>query len=330
MARKTIGFDIGACTLKIAKWDGAAVCETIAAPVPDNLVKNGMIVSYAAMADFIKETAKGNHLSGKDCAVILPAGHAFFRRVTLPAMTADQLRVNLPYEFRDFLTMDKDKYFYDYAVNDLEKDENGAVVQMDLTAAAVPKEVIGEYREMFHRAGFRLRTAIPVECAWSNLLRARKDEGEVREYSFLDLGHTASRLHIYTGTRFEATRVIDIGLSNLDDAIADAMGVDQHIAQTYKVSNHQGAQTLEGALAVYNAIALDTRKAVNFYGFNNRESDLKDLWCCGGGVHIPALLDAVSQSVELAIHDVSELLPPAAQGVEGLSVCAAAIGAAIQ
>ncbi len=329
MARTTIGFDIGACTLKAAKWDGSSVRQTLAAPVPENLVKNGAIISYAAMADFIKETAREGRLSGRDCAVILPPSHAFLRRVSLPAMTADQLRVNLPYEFRDFLTMDKEKYFYDYAVNELTKNGEGKPLRLDLTAAAVPKEVVEEYRDMFRRAGFRLRTAIPAECAYANLLRAHGG-AEGPEFSFLDLGHTAARLHIFSGCRFEATRVIDIGLSAVDEAIADAMGVDRHIAQTYKVSNHQNAQTIEGAMGIYGAIALDTRKAVNFYGFNNRESDLRDLWCCGGGVHIPALLEAIAQSVELSIHDASELLPPAAQGVEGLSACAAAIGAAIQ
>ena len=102
------------------------------------------------------------------------------------------------------------------------------------------------------------------------------------------------------------------------------------MARTYKHTNYQGAQTLESAMNVYNAIALDFRKAVNFYGFNNRESNLQDAWCCGGGVHIAALLKTIGQSVELALHDVSELLPPAAQSAEELSVCAAAIGAAIQ
>ncbi len=330
MARTVIGFDIGACALKLAKWDGSAVRGTVIAPVPDNLVKNGVILSYAAMSDLIRETVRERRISGRECAVILPAGHAFLRQVTLPAMTADQLRVNLPYEFRDFLTMDKDKYFYDYAVNALKHGGESVPRQMTLTAAAVPKEVIGEYRDMFRRAGFRLRTAIPAECAYANLLRTQAGGAEGREFSFLDLGHTASRLHIFTGTRFEATRVIDLGLSGLDDAISEAMGVDQHIAQTYKLSNHQDVQTLEGALAVYNAIALETRKAVNFYSFNNRDSDLRDLWCCGGGVHIPALLDAISQSVELTIHDAAELLPAAARGAEGLSACAAAIGAAIQ
>ena len=329
MAKTMLGFDIGICELKIAQWDGSTVRRAITAPVPDNLVKNGVIISYAAMADFIKETAKEHRLSGRDCAVILPASHAFLRRVTVPAMTEDQLRVNLPYEFRDFLTMGKDKYFYDYAVNSLDCGEDGTPKELDLTAAAVPKEVIEDYRTMFHRAGFRLRTAIPVECAYANLLRAHGDT-EGKEFSFLDLGHTAARLHIFTGTRFEATRVIDVGLSHVDEAIADAMGVDEHMARTYKHADHQGAQTLEPAVNVYNAIALDLRKAVNFYGFNNRESDLRDIWCCGGGVHIPALRETIGQSVDLDIHEISELLPPAASDAEHLNTCAAAIGAAIQ
>ena len=39
---------------------------------------------------------------------------------------------------------------------------------------------------------------------------------------------------------------------------------------------------------------------------------------------------ALNLMLELALHEVSELLPPAAQSAEELSVCAAAIGAAIQ
>ena len=329
MPKTVLGFDIGACELKIAQLDGSSVRRAVTALVPDNLVKNGVIVSYAAMADFIKETVRENRLSGRSCAVILPASHAFLRRITTPAMTEEQLQVNLPYEFRDFLTMSKDKYFYDYAVNELAYDEDGTPKQLDLTAAAVPKSVIEEYRDMFRRAGLRLRTAIPVECAYANLLRAQGDISG-KEFSFLDLGHTAARLHIFSGSRFEATRIIDIGLSSVDDAIADTMGVDEHVARTYKHANHQDVQTLEPSLNIYNAIALDVRKAVNFYGFNNRESDLRDIWCCGGGIYIPALQETIGQAVDLTLHDVKELLPPAANGIENLSVCAAAIGAAIQ
>lgn len=327
MAKTMIGFDIGACQVKLAVWDGSKVRRALSADTPDNLVKDGRIVSYAAMADFIKETLKKNKVSGRNCAVVLPASHAFLRRVSMPAMTVEQLKINLPYEFRDFLTMSKDKYFYDYAVNGVTRDEEGKPVQLDLTAAAAPKEVIGEYRDMFRRAGLRLRTAVPAECAYANLLRGRD---EAKEYCFLDLGHTAARIYIYSGARFEASRVIDIGLEAVDRAIADSTGVDEHLARSYKESDYQGAQNLESAQQVYQAIALDARKAVNFYGFSNRESNLQDLWFCGGGVHIPALRTVIGQAVDLHTHTVEELMPPAAEDAGDLTSFAAAVGAAVQ
>lgn len=326
MAKTTVGVDIGSGELKLVQWDGGRVHRAVRRTMPDNLVRSDHIISFEAMADFIKETAREERISGKNCAVVLPANQVYLRRVTMPAMNVEQLGVNLPYEFRDFLTMNKDKYFYDYSVNDIRQDESGAPVEMDLTAAAVAKETIAEYRDMFRRAGFRLKTAVPAECAYANLLRALP----VRECCIIDIGHAQTKVHFFTGARFETSRVIDIGLSTVDAAIADASGVDEHTARTYRQSNHENTQEAEAARNVYGAIALDIRKAVNFYGFNNRESDLRDAWCIGGGAHIPALCSAVAQAVDLTLHPISELLSSAAEETEAPGFFTAAIGAAMQ
>lgn len=333
MAKTTVGFDIGAGEVKLALWDGAQIRRVARAPLPDHLVKGGQIVSYEAMADFIKEVSKKNQVLAKDCAVILPAGQSYLRRLTMPAMSVEQLAVNLPYEFRDYLTMGKDQYFYDYAVNELRRDPDGTPVELDLTVAAVPKRTIAEYRDMFRRAGFKLRSAAPPECAYMGLLQAHAAAHPKQadmERCILDVGHTATRVYIYTGSRFEATRVIEYGSGAVDEAIADAMGVDEHVARTYKEANHEGAQELEGPRSIYASIAVEIMKAVNFYGFNNRESNLQDAYYCGGGARIPALLQAVSGAVALNLHSITELLPPAAQGTEDLSVFAAAVGIAVE
>ena len=154
MSRSVIAFDIGSKDIKVVQWNGHHVVQAFSVQTPENLVKEGKIVSYEVMADLVKESAREHHLAGRNCAVILPDSHAFLRRLTTPAMTVEQLAVNLPYEFRDFLTMEKDKYFYDYAVNELVKDEEGQPKELDLTACAVPKEVIDQYRAMFHRCGY--------------------------------------------------------------------------------------------------------------------------------------------------------------------------------
>ena len=327
MEKPTLGFDIGSGELKIVQWNGQCVQRAVRVSLPDNLVRDGRIVSYEALAQLIRETVRSQHLTTRHAAVILPAGQCYLRRLTMPAMTVDQLAVNLPYEFRDILSAGKNRYFYDYAVNRIDRGEDSTPVQMDLTAAAVPKALIDDYRAMFRRAGLELRTAVPVECAYANLLRSREE----REFCVLDLGCAMTWVHIFTGSCFEATRQLDCGLSTVDAAIAEDQGVDEHVARrTYKETDYRGVQSSESARNVYHAIATDIRKAINFYGFNNRQSDLTDAWCAGGGIRIPALPQDIAQSIDLKLHTIDELLPPADEGGEDLPFFAAAVGAAMQ
>lgn len=328
-----LGFDIGSGALKIAQCDGSGLKRAVVRALPENLVREGRVVSYEAMADFIKETMRENRVAGKSCAVILPAGVAFLRRLVMPAMTVDQLAVNLPFEFRDYLTAAKDRYFYDYAVNSLTTGEDGIPTEMDLTAAAVAKSTIAEYAEMFRRAGLTLKAAAPAECAYANVLRAylaRTPKQEGREFCILDLGHAATRVYIYTGCRFEATRIIEIGGAMVDSAIAEAMSVDEHVARGYKEVNHASAQELEGARSVYSAIAVEVMKAINFYGFNNRESNLEHVYCCGGGAQVEAMRKAVAGAVSLELHSSGDLLPHPEGGGHDAEFCVAAAGITMQ
>lgn len=328
-----LGLDFGACELKIAQIESSRIKRLVTVPMPDNMVHDGVIVSYDAMGDFLKETLKTNKISGGNAAVILPGSLVYLRRLTIPAMTEEQLQVNLPYEFRDFLSESKDKYFYDYAVNSLREepgDEEDDVHQvLDLTAAAVAKSTIEVYRDMLRRAGLKLATAIPVECAYSNVIRTF-GKADIKEYAFLDLGHTSTRLSIYTGDVFETFRTVDMGLSKLDTLISEDFSVDIHVARMYKQTDHLDCQTKENAKNLYGEITAEIRKAINFYSFNNRESQLQDLFLCGGGVHIPAYWKTMEENLEIKLHKASEFIEGADDTEEDEDSFFGAIGAALQ
>lgn len=332
--RPVIGFDIGTSAIHLALCDGAGVRRTITEPLPDNLVRAGQILSYDAMGDFIKQLRRQHRLPGGSAALVLPAGLCFCRRLQLPAMTVEQLKVNLPYEFRDYITQDKEKYFYDYALVDLLRDGEGEPRELDLMAAAALKTTIADYRDMFRRAGLRLKQAMPVELAYINLLRAysaARPGEEAHGHCILDLGHAATRIYMFTGDRFEVLRVIDYGCDALDRALADELHVDVHIAHAYLLANHDDVQQLPCCRRIYSAIAVDLLRAVNFYNFDNPDKDLRHIHCGGGGAHIPALLSALGELLPVPLEDVSELLPsvPLRASDDTLSALAA-VGAAMQ
>ncbi|MDR0952406.1 MAG: pilus assembly protein PilM [Oscillospiraceae bacterium] len=332
MAKTYVSFDIGSNSVKMAVCSGGRVLRLATGETPDNLIKEGRIVSPETMAEFIRETAKRNRINVSNCAVVIPPSLTYCKPVTIPAMSRENLHINLPYEFRDFITQEKDKYFYDYAVINTQLDENGAPAQFELVAAAVLKETIASYTAMFRRAGFRLKIAVPEEIAYMNILRKyRESAGEAvpGDIGFIELGHTATRMFIYHGLRPEATRVIEAGGINLDQAIADSAGVDEHIARAYKHANGHGELSSEVSVNIYQTISMDIVRAINFYGFNVPDSRLEDVFICGGGASVTELINRLREDLPLRIHHISEMFPKAAAKQADLAVCQTAIGAVL-
>ncbi|MEG2138431.1 MAG: pilus assembly protein PilM [Oscillospiraceae bacterium] len=331
MSSTKLGFDIGAYSLKMAQCGKLGAQRTAVAALPDNLVQDGRILSYEAMTDFIKKAVRQNKLGGRRKAcVVLPAGIAFLRRVTMPAMSEEQLQFNLPYEFRDYAEQGKDRFFYDYTVLNTVRDESKTVTELELLAAAVPKEIIAEYRDMFRRAGLKLVCAIPAECAYANLLREHlKLSGGDNKAGrcIINLEHSATHVCIFAGDHFETSRAIDIGGVDIDRAIAAACNVDEHLAHTYRESNHENVQNLPAVQDVYGEISVEIMKALNFYSFNNGGNSLEHIYYCGDVAEIKPLVEAITAAVGVELHSVDELMPiaPNVEAAE-VALCSLAVG----
>ena len=326
MAKKIAGFDIGNHALHIAINTKKGVKRIVTEPMPEGMVREDRIVSYEALADFLKETCKKRKVHFDEAAIILPSGLCFCRRMSAPVMTHDQLMVNLPYEFRDYITAEKEAYFYDYAVLSVNNDESGEPSEMDMMAAACLKTTIHDYRDMFRRAGIKLATAIPIEMAYTNIMnKAVGDDDHC--HCLVDLGHTAVRLYMYTNGRYESTHLVEYGCSRLDDVIADAMNVDPFVAASYREANHDNCQELPECMEIYQSLANEIQRAIYFFRYNNSEVELEHIHLIGGGSRIGALRDVLSETLSVPVLDCSEFLDDAGLDVE---FALGAVGAALQ
>lgn len=331
MANTILGLDIGGGTLKMAAVGNGRVQKLAAMDLPDNLVRQHHVTSAEALAQELLHTMRENRISAGKCALVLPPEAAIVRRISMPYMTVEQLKVNLPYEFHDYIQNDKNLYFYDYAVVDTCVDESGAPQKLELLAAAARKDVVAEYRRLLRRAGLKLVIAVPEYLTIRNLIRAYESTHPEHpaEYCVVDMGHTAIRMHMYRGAVYDTTRVIEYGGGSIDALIADAVSVDPHLAADYKRVNYEGAQELPACRDLYARIAVEILRAVNFYGFNTPNSDLRDIYFGGGLARVAALMEEIRGSLDLRIHSVEELLPEGAAD-DAAVLCSAAVGAALQ
>lgn len=293
MEKNFMSVEFGTNQIKLLLGDSRDLRRVVTVPTPDHLVSDGVISSFDAMAELLRQACRENKLKARACAAVLPRSLAFTRCTNLPVMSAKQLELNLPYEFRDYITQGKEKYQYDYAVL------NMAAESMDLMACAALKTDILQYQDMFRAAGLKLERLLPEEFAYRNLM-LRLASGSDQPLCLIDLGHAATRVHIFVGERYEITRVIELGGAAVDDAIAEQLGIDSHLARVKKESDQDGVTTLEACRDIYRAIAAEITRCVNFYGYDSG-TELKNACVVGGGAGNRALMQELSQSTGLAL-----------------------------
>ena len=68
---KRTGVDIGDSSVKLAVCDGETVTKVAMETLPDGLVVDSRVVSYDAMADFIKSVVKNTGGVPKDVAFVV-------------------------------------------------------------------------------------------------------------------------------------------------------------------------------------------------------------------------------------------------------------------
>lgn len=324
--RNCTGFDIGNHAIHIAVNKGGKIIRSVSERLPEGLVQNGRITSIEAMTDVLKELKRKHKLRVRNASVVLPSGQCYCRRFTVAAETKEQLKFNLPYGFHDFITDDKRNYFFDCAVIEAKKNEND-ITELDVLGAAARKDVVAEYITMFRKAGFALKTIVPDEIAFTNLIR-KSDVGE-HGHGILDIGNNAVRLYLFNGERFENLRVTDFGCNALDRIIGEHFGVDgKFITATYRETNFENVNDLAECRNVYASIAIEVRKAINFFRFNGGGS-IEHLHCCGGGVKNAVLMEVLRSSLPLNLSDMNEFFDDLNDNVD-YPLVAAAIGATMQ
>ena len=327
MSKEYTGVDIGESSLKLAVCDGNSIRIAAAETLPEGLMADGRPVSFDAMADFIKATARRIGGVAKDVAFVMPVSDSLVRRISIPAMTVKELELNLPYEFRDYISQGKDRYAYDYAVLGTQLDENGAPESIDLLIAASMKDTIADYTEMFRRAGLRLRIALPVQAAFQNLVGG--NPMALANCCVLDFAHASTKLHFFAGGAYDATRTIEIGGMDIDRAIAGVFDVDEHVANSYKLANYEHVLANPSVTAVYESIAVEINRALNFYGFNNADVAIEVAYCCGGGTLVEPLVNAVASHAAIELRPIADIMPPM-QGADLRGLCPAAVGATMK
>lgn len=321
MSRSILGVSFGTRHLKICVVNGNRVEGYVESELPENSISDESIVTWTALTTELKDLKRKENFHTKDCAVVLTDADSYVRRLTMPAMNEKQLLVNLPYEFRDVLSEDPEKYLFDYSMISVKRDEDDKPVEMELLGAAVRKELVEQYTEMFERAGLRLVKLTPRVVALEGLIDTLSEENRKGDFALLDLGSTYTRIDIFRDGVYEVTRSIDRGVNDIVQEAATQLNCDPHIARGYLYNNKDGVQNDPAVINVYDGIATQVMRALNYYTYENQNNTLEKLYYCGTGSVLKPFLDEIAGSISLDLLPLSEFDPEEAEALMGSPSC---------
>ena len=308
MGRKLSCMDIGTSKLKVAAVRNNKLEDFKTYDMPDDVVRNSALVAYNAMSVFLKMNVS-KELKTKDVAVVLPDEITFIQRTTMPIMTDKQVSVNLPYEFSNVIPENEDEYLYDYSVLSIEQEAG----TMNVIAAAVRREVLDNYRDMFQHAGMNIVKAVPKAMCLQKFVRNFLPEG--KDTAILDIGYCASKIDNFRGGIYEVSRTIELGMRDIIAAAAKVLNCDVHLAPGNLTVNKDDVQQSKECRAIYSAITTYVSRAINYYIYENRGNSLDKLYICGGGASFAPLVEEIRESIPLALALMSEAAPDLGESV---------------
>ena len=311
-----VGIDIGHDRLKLVQISNGKIKKTVVVDTPENLVKNGVVVSIETMGEFLRETMKEYGINASQAALVLNGERVYVRNVTMPLMNSEQLLYNLPYEFRDYITEELKDYLFDFGMRSVNEEER----TMDVFAAAVPKQHIEDDRALLRKAGLKLVKAAPLLSAYRGLIKDYEKTHETRDYCILNLGYQSIRMDVFHGTEYLTTHVLDTGLSTLDAILSESMGVDEHIAHTYLLTNYKDCQDSDECKNAFANMAVELMRTMNFLRYSMQDVNLDEIWVCGGGAEIENLRNAIAEQLDTPVYRAWEKFMPEENNKEGDSL----------
>ena len=128
----------------------------------------------------------------------------------------------------------------------------------------------------------------------------------------LDLGTKALRIHFFKQGVYDITRTMEPGCEEIeqfrrgDRTKMEELDLEAEDAFWTAKSEEVIDKVLEER---YRTIAVQTMRVLNFYSFNNANNTIDTLYYCGGGARYKALINTISDTLDIPVKSIGTLLP---------------------
>ena len=283
-----IGFDITSSgifgvSLKKEK-DGFVLQNYLFKKFEGDVVQSGVICDTEAFESVLNEFAKEEGFQGGVVNISLPSNTAFIKTIVLPDIPIEELKIIIPQEAAKHIPFSVNDMNVDFEVIRKIKDEASEKKEVEAVLVALARNIAKSYVDSFYKAGFNL---VGIDLAPFSAARTLANANLIDEenlFMSLLISEEHSDINILSNGMPVFLHSAPLGRKNIIEAIAGALEIDfaQAEEQLSEVclntpgveinSDIQTSKASNAARAVYNNIAAEVLKSMEFYASQTFEN----------------------------------------------------------
>jgi type IV pilus assembly protein PilM len=285
-SKNLVGLDIGSSAVKLvelkdSKGGGYKLVRTGIESLSPEAIVDGAIMDASLVVDTVNRIIASVSVRNNDFATSLSGHSVIIKKITLPAMSAEELAESIRWEAEQYVPFDINDVNLDYVVL-----EGSGGDTMDVLLVAVKKDKIGDYTSVISQVG---KTPVLVDVdafALQNAFEINYPVESGRVVALVNLGASVTNVNILSGANSIFWRDISFGGNQYTDAIQKQLSLGFDQADALKRGEASGEHSMQEILPILRSVSDDLsqelQKTFDFFGATTSTEKIDQLFIAGG------------------------------------------------
>jgi type IV pilus assembly protein PilM len=275
-SKNLVGLDIGSSAVKLvelkdAKGGGYRLVKTGMEPLSPEAIVDGAIMDASLVVDTVNRVISALNVRNDDFATSLSGHSVIIKKISLPAMSAEELAESIRWEAEQYVPFDINDVNLDYVV-------------------AVKKDKIGDYTSVITQVG-KTPALVDVDAfALQNAWEINYPVEPGRVVALVNIGASVTNVNILSGPNTIFWRDISFGGNQYTDAIQKQLSLGFEQADALKRGESSGDHSLQEILPILHSVsddlAQELQKTFDFFTATTSTEKIDQLFMAGGSSRI--------------------------------------------
>jgi type IV pilus assembly protein PilM len=307
--KEVIGIDIGSSSVKLVQLkelkDSYQLLAAGLLPLPPEAIIDNTLIDSGAVVAVVQKLASSLGVSRiKNVACSISGNSVIIRKISLPAMSAEELEEQIVWEAEQYIPFDINDVNIDFQILGPDGMDPS---KMDVLLVACKKNIINDYTTLFNEAGLHLSIVDVDAFAIQNAFEMNHDAAPGEVLALINIGAAIMNINIIKdgGTLF--TRDVQMGGNLYTEEIQKQMGLSAPEAESLKLraGEAQDGRLLELLSKVNETISQEIRRSLDFYNSSASDDRISRMYVSGGCSKTCNLVATVSDKVGLPVEMIN-------------------------